>query len=453
MPKSRTSSPIFRSIRNLISGVQKPAPAILRGRSTADSIRIGLVGCGGRGTGIVSDALSADPKAELAAVADLDPEQAQRSLNSLRRMPKIAGQIRTDLQKFEGLDACLRLIHSDLDLVILATPPGFRPAHLEACIDAGKHVFCEKPAATDAFGAQSVLASAGKAREKKLCLMSGLCTSYDQSAQEMMGAVSRGEIGRVIAYHSTYFGGCVKPMPPASAKPAHMTEIEWQIRNWYNFVWLSGDGLVEQAIHSVDRIFRVMGDQPPLSCTGSGGRAVPAAGGNIFDHFSVTYTWPDGMQAVLNTRQVDGCLNGIFDYIFGTEGTFIYGRGPWPVRKSHKAATPGDKVTETLGHAAEHAGPVGSWLRNRASANMYLEQQIALLRAIRNQEALNDGERLAMTTLLAIMGRTAAYTGREITWDEMLKSRERLVPESIEWNDSAAPAARRAQPGLNAFAQ
>ena len=449
MPKSE----IFRSVRNLMAGVRKPAPAILRGRSPAESIRIGLVGCGGRGTGIVADALSADPKSELVAIADLDPEKVERSLNSLRKMPKIAGQVRTDTRKFGGLDAYLGLIQSEVDLVILATPPGFRPAQLEACVDAGRHVFCEKPAATDAAGVQSVLASVEKAKARKLCLMSGLCTRYDQTVQDMVGAISRGAIGRVVAYHSTYFGGCVKPMLPASARPAHMTEIEWQIRNWYNFVWLSGDGLVEQAIHSVDRISWVMGDQPPLSCTGSGGRVVAAAEGNIFDHFSITYTWPDGMQAVVNTRQVDGCVNGIFDDIFGTEGTFVYGRGPWPVLKKHKSATFNDKLAATVSHAAGRAGPVGKWLRNRLSANMYLEQQIVLSRAIRNQEALNEGERLAMTTLVAIMGRTAAYTGREITWREMLTSRERLVPESIEWNNSVAPIARRAQPGLNAFTQ
>src|SRR5581483_12401340 len=210
MRKSRTSAQIFRPLRNVMAGrARKSAPAILRGPSPADSIRIGLVGCGRRGTGIVFEALLADPKAELVAIADVDSEQAQRSLNSLRRMSKIAGQIRTDVQKFAGLDGYLRLVHSGLDLVILATPPGFRPVHLAACVDAGKHVFCEKPAATDAYGAQSVLASVEKARAKKLCLMSGLCMRYDQTTQDMFGAISRGAIGRVVAYHSTYFGGCV----------------------------------------------------------------------------------------------------------------------------------------------------------------------------------------------------------------------------------------------------
>lgn len=436
-----------------MAGIRKSTPAILSGRSPADTIRIGLVGCGGRGTGIVSDALSLDSNAELAAIADIHTEEAERSLNNLRRMPKIAGQIRTDLQKFEGPDGYLKLVHSGVDLVILATPPGFRPAHLAACVDAGKHVFCEKPAATDAYGVQSVLASVEKAKAKKLCLMSGLCMRYDQTTQEMFGAISRGAIVRVVAYHSTYFSGCVKPMLAASARPGRMTDLEWQVRNWYNFVWLSGDGLVEQAIHSVDRISWVMGDQPPLSCTGSGGRAVQAADGNIFDHFSITYSYPDGMQAVLNTRQIDGCFNGIFDHIFGSEGTCVYGRGPWPVFRNHQSTPLDHKLTGALSYAAEHAGPIRNWIRNRSSANMYLEQQKMLLRAIRNQEALNDGERLAMSTLLAIMGRTAAYTGREITWDEMLKSRESLVPESIEWNDSLAPAARRAQPGFNAFAR
>jgi predicted dehydrogenase len=410
------------------------------------------VGCGRRGTGIIADALSADPKAELAAIADIDSEQAQRSLGNLRRMPKIAGQIRADAQKFSGHDAYLSLIDSGVDLVILATPPGFRPIHLAACVDAGKHVFCEKPAATDANGVQSVLASVRRARAKKICLMSGLSTRYDQTTQDMVGAISRGAIGRVTAYHSTYFSSCVKPMLPASARPHQMTDIEWQIRNWYNFVWLSGDGLVEQAVHSVDRISWVMGDQPPLSCIGSGGRAVPASGGDIFDHFSLTYTWPDGMQAILNTRQVDGCMNGVFDHIFGTEGTCAYGHGPWPVFKSY-SPTFDQKLTAALGNAAQRTGPLSVWLRNRSSTNMYFEQQALLLRAIRNEEALNDGERLAMSTLLAIMGRTAAYTGREITWDEMLKSRDSLVPEWIKWNDSVAPAARRAKPGVTVLAQ
>ena len=400
MAKSRTSPQIFRSIRNLLGGVRKPAPAILSARSPADTMRIGLVGCGWRGTGIVSDALRADPKAELAAVADVNPGQTQRCLDTFRRIPKIAGQVRTDVQKFEGLDAYSRLIQSGVDLVILATPPGFRPAQLAACVGAGKHVFCEKPAATDAAGVQSVLASVEKARAKKLCLMSGLCTRYDQTAKDMFGAISRGEIGRVVACHSAYFGGSVKPMPPASARPGHMTEIEWQIRNWYNFVWLSGDGLVEQAIHSVDRISWVMGDQPPVSCTGIGGRAVPASGGNIFDHFSVIYTWPDGRQAVLNTRQIDGCLNGTFEHFFGTEGACVYGRGPWPVFKSHNTGTFDGKVTAMVSHAAERAGPFRRWAENRSSANMYLEQQIVLLRAIRNQEALNDGERLTLSRAL-----------------------------------------------------
>src|SRR5581483_1668567 len=196
-----------------------------------------------------------------------------------------------------------------------------------------------------------------------------------------------------------------------------------------------------------------MGDQPPASCIGSGGRATAASGGNIFDHFSVTYTWPDGTQAVLNTRQVDGCFNGIFDHIFGTEGACVYGRGPYPVLKSYNSKTFDQKLTAAVDYAAEHSGPFRRWMENRSSANMYLEQQIVLLRAIRNQEALNDGDRLAMSTLLAIMGRTAAYTGREVTWGEILKSRERLVPESIEWNDGLAPVAHRAQPGVNAFAR
>ena len=181
--------------------------------------------------------------------------------------------------------------------MLLATPPGFRPTHLAACIDANKHVFCEKPIATDAPGVRSVLATSEKAKQKNLSLVAGFCWRYNNMIQDTFQQMEDGAIGKLVAYYATYYTNPVKPMPPASARPAGMSDIEWQIRNWYNFVWLCGDSLVEQAVHSVDKIAWAMHDEPPVSCVGVGGRAIPAEGGNIYDHFEVNYIYPNGVRA------------------------------------------------------------------------------------------------------------------------------------------------------------
>ena len=215
-------------------------------KTVTNAIKIGLVGCGGRGTGAASEALLADAHAELVAVADVDRSQIQKSLTTLKSIGKIAGQVKADVHQFVGLDAYLKLIASDVDLVLLATPPGFRPAHLSACIDNNKHVFCEKPVATDADGVRSVMQTAERAKAKNLSLVGGLGGRYSATTQQTFQALSQGAIGRLTMYNATYYGNTVKPMLPANARSKGMSDVEWQIRNWYNFVWLSGDGIVEQ---------------------------------------------------------------------------------------------------------------------------------------------------------------------------------------------------------------
>jgi myo-inositol 2-dehydrogenase / D-chiro-inositol 1-dehydrogenase len=303
------------------------------------------------------------------------------------------------------------VIHAGVDVVLLATPPGFRPQHLEACIDAGRHVFCEKPIATDAPGVRRVLAATDKAAEKKLNLVSGFCWRYNNMIQETFDQIEKGAIGKLVAYYATYYTNPVKPMPPASSRPAGMSDTEWQIRNWYNFVWLCGDSLVEQAVHSADKIAWAMHDQPPVSCVAVGGRMVPNEGGNIYDHFEVNYIYPNGARAFLANRQIPGCYNENSDYILGSDGTCTIGRGPVP-RIEGKT----------------------NWTFTGQQYNMYQREHDVLFASIRKGDVINNGKRMATSTLLAMMGRMAAYTGQQITWEQALNSQQHLVPEKLDWN-------------------
>ena len=198
---------------------------------------------------------------------------------------------------FVGLDAYQKVIDSGVDVVLLATPPGFRPVHLKAAVDAGKHIFCEKPMATDAPGVRSVLESVKAAKEKSLSLVAGFCWRYEAARREFYKRIHDGAIGDIRAIYATYYTGPVKPMPPASERPAGMGDLEWQMRNWYNFIWLSGDGYVEQACHSVDKVAWAMKDQSPLKAVAVGGRQTPNNQGDIFDHMFVVYEFPDDVRA------------------------------------------------------------------------------------------------------------------------------------------------------------
>ena len=271
-------------------------PAILSRNAGAaengETLRIGLIGCGGRGTGAASQALQADPNTVLVALADAFPEPVAKSLDSLQKQAAIADRVKVPPEKqFVGLDAYQKLIDSGVDVVLQGAPPGFRPAHVRAAVIAGKHQFVEKPIATDAVGVRSVLESARMAAEKKLAWVAGLCWRYDTARREFFQQIHSGAIGDIRAIYATYLTGPVKPMPPASQRPAGMGDVEWQLRHWYNFVWVCGDGLVEQAVHSVDKVMWAMQDVPPLKAVASGGRQTPNNEGNIFDHINVVYEW------------------------------------------------------------------------------------------------------------------------------------------------------------------
>jgi predicted dehydrogenase len=395
-------------------------PAIISGQSVTNALKIGVVGCGGRGTGAAAQALNANVNNELTAVADIDEAIVERSANRLRASEKFGTRVKID-NAFFGLDAYDKVINSGVDVILLATPPGFRPQHLTAAVNAGKHVFCEKPCATDSPGVREVMAAQKLAQTKNLALVAGFCWRYNNAVQEAVQQVHNGALGRLVAHYSTYYTNPVKPMPPESERPAGMSDIEWQIRNWYNFVWLCGDSLVEQAVHNADKIMWIMKDQPPASAVAVGGRAVPANGGNIYDHFEANYLWPNGYRVFLANRQSTGCYNATHDYLMGTEGTLLLGSG------QPRIETPDGKV---------------KWQFEGEAYDMYQREHDVLFESIRSGKPKNDDLNLATSTLLAILGRHAAYSGQQVTWEQALNSEVSLVPKPVDWN------AKHEVPGL-----
>jgi len=385
-------------------------PSRLFARENSETLRVGLIGCGGRGSGAADQALKADNNVVLTAMADAFEEQLTKSLQSLEAGHPDKVKVPPE-KRFVGLDAYQKLIDSGVDVVLLATPPGFRPVHLNAAVNAGKHVFCEKPMATDAPGVRSVMESAKAAKEKGLSLVAGFCWRYDTPRREFYKRVHDGAIGEIRAIYATYYAGHVKPMPPATERPAGMGDLEWQLRNWYNFVWLSGDGFLEQACHSVDKVAWALKDQPPLKAVAIGGRQTPNNQGNIFDHVFVVYEFPNDVRAFLGQRQIGNTYTDNSDYLMGSDGVgkcgwnppYIKGREKWRYKDS------GPKV------------------------EMYQIEHNELFASIRNGNPINDGHWMAQSTMMGLMGRMAAYTGQEITWEDTMKSEEKLVPERLDW--------------------
>jgi predicted dehydrogenase len=391
----------------LATGLAAPGRSLAAG---GDTLRVGLIGCGGRGTGAAGQALAADKSAVLTAMADVFAGPLQNSLATLKRAaPK---QVKVDPDHcFVGLDGYQKVIDSDVDVVLLCTPPGFRPVHLASAVAAGKHIFCEKPVATDAPGIRSVLASVAAAKQKRLALVAGFCWRYDLPRREFFKRVHDGAIGEIRAVYGTYYTGPVKPMPPASERPSGMSDLEWQLHHWYNFTWICGDSLVEQAVHSVDKLAWAMKDEMPVKAVAVGGRQIPAHGGNIFDHFEVNYEYAGGARGFLACRQQTGCYSENNDYLMG-------GKGFANIRSGRLEIKAG-------GAPWRYSGPTN---------DMYQTEHDELFASIRSGEPINDGLWMTHSCLMAIMGRMAAYTGQEISWEQALNSEEKLVPDRLDWN-------------------
>src|SRR6185436_2321328 len=355
--------------------------------------------------------LKADNNVVLTAMADVFPEQLEGALKELQKEHPEKVKVVPE-KKFVGLDAYQKLINSGVDVVLLATPPGFRPVHLRAAVDAGRHIFCEKPMATDAVGVHSVIESAKMAKEKGLSLVAGFCWRYDAPRREFYKRIHDGAIGEIRAVYATYYAGQIKPMPAASTRPAGMSDVEWQLRNWYNFAWLSGDGYLEQACHSVDKVAWALKDVPPISAVAVGGRQTPNNEGNIFDHMFVVYEFPNDVRAFLGQRQIGQTYTDNSDYLMGSDGVGKSGWNPPYIKAKEKW-----RYKESPGRV-----------------DMYNREHNELFASIRNRKPMNDGQWMAQSTMIALMGRMAAYTGQEISWEQAMNSKEKLVPDHLEWN-------------------
>ena len=403
----------------LASGFTSALPVHAAG---SDTLRIGLIGCGGRGSGAAAQALEADDNVKLTAMADIFADRLDLSLQNLRNIPEVSGKIDVPAErKFTGFDAYQQLIESGVDVVLLATPPHFRPLHLKAAIDAGKHVFAEKPVAVDAPGVRSVLDTCRLAQEKSLSVVSGLCLRYDAGFQQTVQRLHDGAIGDIHTLFANDYRGpiWVKPRQP------DWTDMHWQIRNWYYFTWLSGDFNVEQHVHYLDVCAWIMGGYPS-SALGLGGRQVRTGPeyGNIYDHHSVVYEYANGTRLVSNCRQQPGCQNLINSFVFGSRG---------------RAEVSESRLMIDNGTA---------WQFDQKVKNMYQVEHDELFASIRRGQTINNGEYMAKSTLLAIMGRMATYTGQRITWEQAMESTEDLSPPSYEWGP--LPEVKIAIPGTQA---
>jgi predicted dehydrogenase len=385
-------------------------------------LKIGLIGCGGRGTGAASQALSADDNTILWAIGDVFDTQIPKALNNLKRFE---GRLEVPQERqFSGLDAFQKVIDSGVDVVLLTTPPGFRPQHMRAAIEAGKHVFAEKPMAVDVAGVKSVMESARLAKEKGLTLQHGYCWRFDPAVREGYGKLLAGELGRVISVYGTYLSNVPKPSTSIDQRDPKWGDVEWQVRNWMGHQWLSGGPLLEQCIHTVDKVSWAMGDVEPIAARGAGGRTQRTDDGNVWDHYDVTYEYPGGVFCQVGQRQHSGCFNEVVDRVFCEKGTL---------------EAPGRVFTK------DPSGKM-NWAYRAAPADMYQVCHNEWFAAIRKGEALNTGDRMVLSTMLGILGREAAHTGQRITWEELWKSEQDLAPDTLKLSD-AHPVAPVPKPG------
>jgi predicted dehydrogenase len=386
----------------------------------SDTIRVGVVGCGGRGTGAAIDCLNAAPGVEVVALFDLFQDRVESSLKRIQEAhpDKVKA---TPERLFTGFDGYLKIAAlPEVNYLILASPPGFRPMQLKAAVESGKNVFMEKPVAVDPVGIRSVLASSALAKEKGLGIVAGTQRRHQSRYLEVMRRIHEGAIGELVGGQCYWNQGdlWVKKQEPG------MSEMEWQCRNWLYFSWLSGDHIVEQHVHNIDVVnwaFRSL----PVRVMGMGGRQVRTGPeyGNIFDHFAVEFEYPNGVRVLSMCRQTEGCAERVEERLVGTKGVaFGYG--------------------EIKGEAA--------WKFEGEEMNPYVQEHADLIRSLRAGKPLNEGRQVAESTMCAIIGRMSAYTGRAVSWEwAMSSSQLDLMPKTLEFGPN--PVDPVAVPGKTAL--
>lgn len=385
-----------------------------------DTIKVGIVGCGGRGTGAVNQALKADPNVKLWAAGDAFKVQVDRCLTNLSSYGERAA-VPAERQ-FVGIDCYQDIIASGIDVIILTSAPGFRPLHIQAAVDAGIHMFVEKPMAVDPAGLRSVLASVKKAKEKNISIQNGFCWRFHPSVKEAYHKITSGEYGRVNSVYGTYLASPVRPLADNAKKPAGMGMVEWQVANWVNFDWLSGGALLEQAIHTTDKVAWAMNDVIPVAAVGTGGKIGRNDPGNVYDHHNVTYEYPDSVFCHVAQRQIQGVHNEVIDRVTCDEATVF---------------APGDC------YARDHKGKLiwKSKPKPGEEQNMYQVEHNELFAALRAGKRIDGGEHMINSTAHALLGAYAAQTGQRVTWKQLFESDLDLAPDGLKFEDDfqAAP--------------
>lgn len=395
----------------LLSSLGTPSGAYAQGEET---LKIGLVGCGGRGSKACVQALSTAGNVELVAMGDAFADHLQNSLDRISRAVsknKTAKVSVDEDHKFVGFDAYQKVLDSGVDLVILATPPGFRPIHFEAAVKAGKHVFMEKPVATDATGVRRVLAAAQEAKKKNLKVGVGLQRHHQGSYKDIIQRVHDGAIGTVTSLNVYWNGGGV--WDPRKKREDTKTEMEYQLRNWYYYNWICGDHIVEQHIHNLDVGCWAKGGMYPVKANGMGGREVRTDPkyGEIFDHHAVEYTFEDGTKMYSQCRHIKGCWNSVSEHAIGTKGMVSFSG-----RSKYKTFD-GDEYS--------YRGP---------KDDPYQVEHDDLFNAIRTNTSYSEAEYGAMSTMTAILGRMATYSGKELNMEKALASTISVMPKEFSWD-------------------
>ena len=388
----------------------------------ANTLKVGLIGCGGRGTAAVMEALNADANVILYAMADAFADQLSDAYKALK---KAFGDrvLVDDAHKFVGLDAYKQLIALDVDVVLLAAPPCFRPDHLEASVAAGKHIFCEKPFAVDAPGLRRAMAATQQAKAKNLSLVSGFCWRYHMPKRDTFDRVLQGKIGKVLTAQCSYNTGELW----YKERQENWSDFEYQLRNWLYYSWLSGDHIVEQAIHSLDMMQWALGEELPLTALAIGGRQkrTDPKFGNIFDHFSVVYEYEDGKKGFFSCRQQNDTTQTYGVELIGDQGRCIVDcRTGAHAIEGNQSWNIADETKFTDANA----------YKKSSSRSMYQQEHDELFAGIRNNKPKYDGDWMLKSNLIALAGRMSAYTGKKVTLDQVLASNEVLFPPNASWD-------------------
>jgi len=382
--------------------------SIARGAHAAGggAIKIGLIGCGGRGSGAANNAMNAGPDVHLVAMGDIFEDRLSGAYERLRKIKPDQVKVAPDC-KFIGFDAYQKVLQADIDVVLIAAASHFHPQFLKAAVAAGKHIFCEKPHGLDVPGIRSVMASVEEAKKKKLNLVSGLCWRYDKGVRETIKRIQDGAIGEIVAVQENYLSS---PYGLRERKPG-WTEMEYQLQNWYHFNWLSGDQTAQQLIHSIDKGSWVLGDKPPLKAWGLGGRQVCTEPkyGDQYDHHAVVFDYPNGVRMFGFCRDQPGVYNETTDTVFGTKG-----RAYMPVKCRIEGQT--------------------NWRYEGPKESMYDLEHKALFDSIRAGQVINNGDYGVLSSMLAIMAQMVCYTGQEITWEKAMSSKLLLAPKTYAWD-------------------